>query len=211
MISILRTFGSKLLPVILILIAAASTPHAQPACEGSPGEDGSFDLVLFGTGLEIQSLDLYLKVNPWLDEGGTWQSITTEPGGRALQADRRGYRARILTGLPCGRFIGQDIRENYLELRVENGSNEKPIKLNAIYAFHHTGSSPEEMGKTVLEQVRSRPIDLERHSLARFIAPRPIVIRPGTAFVEKIELPVRGNKPGVREVEWLEILFGSSP
>ena len=58
--------------------------------------------------------------------------------------------------------------------------------------------------------VATEPAVVRRHSLAVYERPRPARLRPGTPFIDHVEAPVRHRKPGVTEVEWLELLFQPS-
>lgn len=48
---------------------------------------------------------------------------------------------------------------------------------------------------------------VRRHSVALHVRPRPVQLSADTPFIEHLEAPIRHRKPGVMEVEWLEILF----
>lgn len=192
--------------LLLLFLLAAGTAglRAQPACAGEQAEERYFDLVLFGSGMERDDPSLSLKTNPWSDPPGQWEPQDSGEVGR--YRDRQGGVTLALTRLPCSRYLGQDIRENYLALRLASGGESA---LTAAYALPHTGTEGAVLAKTVAGVIQSRPLRLELLSLAAFVSPRPRRLAPGDTLIEHLELPVRGYPPGVREAEWLEILFGN--
>lgn len=188
----------------LLLTAGASALLAQPACPGGQAGEGYFDLVIFGSGLEPGDPSLSLKTNPWTERPGRWEPADSA-GDVGHYRDRQGGVTLALTRLSCERYLGQDIRENYLALRLANGGESA---LAAAYVLPHTGRENGKLAEIMAGVIRSRPLRLEQLSLAAFVSPRPRRLAPGDTLIEHVELPVRGYPPGVREAEWLEILFG---
>lgn len=191
--------------LLLLLATGTFVSRAQPACAGDQAEERYFDLVIFGSGLERNAPSLALKTNPRSDRPGLWEPPDSGEGvGR--YRDRQGDVTLALTRLPCDRYVGQDIRENYLALRLAGGGG---AALAAAYVLPHTGTESDTLAEIAAGVIRSRPLRLERLSLAAFVSPRPKRLTPGDTLIEHLELPVRGYPPGIREAEWLEILFGS--
>lgn len=202
MINLTRTYT---LLLVVLLAAGTSGLRAQPACSGGQEGERYFDLVIFGSGLERNDPSLSLKTNLRSDTPGLWEAPETGEGmGR--YRDRQGEVTLAFTRLPCDRYLGQDIRENYLALRLASGGESD---LRAAYVLPHTGTAGDTLAEIVAGVIRSGPLRLERLSLAAFVSPRPKRLSPGDTLIEHLEMPVRGYPPGVREVEWLEILFGS--
>lgn len=182
----------------LVVFLAVVFPFAiGPAvqAQSAPPVD-TFDLVLVGEALTAADHRVEMKTNP--AEGGRWT---------VLDESRCGDTGRLLVlpGRLVARYVGQDIRENYLALKVtaETGGS----TLRAAYAVPSLDDFGAAACARLARLVETRPMTVRRHSLAAYERPRPVRLRPGTPFIDHVEAPVRHRKPGRREVEWLEILF----
>ena len=166
--------------------------QAQPA----PAVD-TFDLVLVGDSLSASTHRVALKTNP--TAGAAWTTI-----GEARCSETE--RLLVFPAQPTVRYLGQDIRENHLALRVtaETGGG----TLRAAYAVPSTNDLDATACAQLARLVETQPMSVRRHSLAAYERPRPAQLRPATPFIDHVEAPIRHRKPGVMEVEWLEILFG---
>ncbi len=159
----------------------------------------TFDLVLVGDSLSASSHRVALKTNPTVGE--TWEPLTEvrcEETARLL----------VFPAQSTDRYLGQDIRENYLALKVsaevEGGT------LRAAYAVPSTDEFGTKACARLTRLAETQPLTVRRHSLAVYERPRPARLRPERSFIDHVEAPIRHRKPGVMEVEWLEILFGQA-
>lgn len=98
-----------------------------------------------------------------------------------------------------------DIRENYVALKVV--SEAKGGALRSAYAVPSADKFDSNDCDEIARLIETRPMVVRRHSLAAYERPRSVPLHPDTPFIDHIEAPVRPRKPGVMEVEWLEILF----
>jgi hypothetical protein len=184
--------------LLLLGVALWSAPPAG-AQSGPPVE--RFDLVLVGDHLRTETHRVALKTNPTV--GAAWRSLddTACPGTARLL---------VVPNLSVSQYLGQDVRENHLTLRVRTpsptGSNRGALR--AVYALPFAGSLTPSACTRLLRLTRTTPHTVRRHSLASHERPRPLPLRPGTPFLEHVEAPVRHRRPGVMEVEWLNLLFG---
>lgn len=180
-----------LLAWTVLAVVFGPTATAQPTSSVD-----TFDLVLVGDSLTASAHDIALKSNPV--EGEQWETRD------ALQCDDPG-RLLLLTDLPASRYLGQDIRENHLSLRVT--SETSGASLRAAYAVPSTSDGEDTTCARLAELVETRPQTVRHHSLAVYERPRPAQLSPSTPFINHVEAPIRHRKPGVMEVEWLEIIF----
>lgn len=175
-----------------LALALSPTVQAQPV----PPVD-TFDLVLVGDSLSASAHRVFLKPNPTV--GASW---TTLDEARCEETER----LLILPAQPTDRYLGQDIRENYLALKVT--AETKGGTLRAAYAVPSTNDLNAATCARLARLAETKPMIVRRHSLAAYERPRPARLRPGTPFIDHIEAPIQHRKPGVMEVEWLQILFG---
>lgn|GEM_PF-916175 len=161
-----------------------------------------FDLVIYGKGLTAKDLQIELKANPGF--GGQWEKA----GG---EADVYDYKDRLIAiqSFEVKRYLGQDVRENCIAVRLRFHGAEPPA-VSAIYAVPASREEGVASLKALAKIVENRPGELKRLSLAAHVRPRPYVLESGSSWTEHVEAPVSQYKPGVREVEWLDILFGDS-
>lgn len=176
---------------VALLIGLGSAASAQP---NRPAD--SFDLILVGDSLRPAVHQLELKTNPVA--GDTW---TTIDGVECTGTED----LMVMPHQSVDRFLGQDVRENYVALRIT--SETAGGLLRAAYAVPSIEQIDENVCAQLAHVLETEPIRFRRHSLAVYERPRPVRLRPDTPFVDHVEAPVRHRKPGVMEVEWLEILF----
>lgn len=163
----------------------------------------TFDLVLFGTNLEASAHRVALKTNPWRSDA--W----TRVGGAGTASPCAAHpRLRVVPDLSAARFLGQDIRENYVALKITTTHPNVEGTLRAAYALPATDTLTDATCERLADLIASSPATARRHSVAHHARPRPASLSAETPFIEHLEAPIRHRKPGVMEVEWLEILFG---
>lgn len=162
-------------------------------------ETGSFDLLIYGRGLHEDALKVSMKTNPAY--GGKWQ----EPGEAAGEESHDG-RFLLLGALDKELYMGQDIRENYLAIRLESTTTDR-ILISAVYVLPPDTCADHEAFKTLAGIIEERPHELKEISLALHVRPKAYVLEPGAMWTGHIEAIVRQYKPGVREVKWLDIIF----
>jgi len=182
---------------LLAGLGAVSWTPAQPA---PPVE--RFDLVLFGADLDPASHRVALKTNPW--RSGAWTTVA--PSDRPVRCTAQ-PSLRVVPNLPGARYLGQDIRENYIALRVTTTHGAAPGTLRAAYAMPSADTLDTAACERLATLIVEDPAMVRRHSIATYVRPRPARLSAEAPFIEHLEAPVRHRKPGVMEVEWLEILF----
>jgi len=165
--------------------------------KSSEGEQ--FDLVVYGKHLDATTLSVELKSNPMF--GSSWESAE---GKSIIQ----GGQLLVIKNLSRERYLGQDIRENCLALRL-GAEGAKPVEISAVYALSSGNSDKEIPLEELQEAIERRPDDIRVISLASHVRPRPYVLEPDASWTEHVEADVRQFKPGIREVQWLDILFGN--
>jgi hypothetical protein len=173
------------------LLVFSPTASAQ---SGIPAD--SFDLVLVGDSLDPAVHRVALKTNP--SAGEAWTLLDDV---RCADTER----LLVLPDRSTRRYVGQDIRENYVALQIT--STAAGGTLRAAYAVPSVDSMDAATCTRLARLVQNRPMTVRRRSLAVYERPRPASLRPDTSFIDHVETPVRHRKPGVMEVEWLEILF----
>lgn len=189
--------NARLLALLIVALWSAGPVAAQP---GPPV--ASFDLVLVGDHLHAETHRVALKTNP--AEGAAWTSL---PDARCP----RTFGLMVLPNLSVARYLGQDVRENHLSIRITARSSPDDAQgtLRAMYAVPSLDSISAAACARLARLVRTAPQKLQRYSLATYERPRPASLRTGTPFLNHIEAPVRHRRPGLAEVEWLNILFGT--
>ncbi len=191
MMPLLRLCLSALACVLLVVSPTASAQSDAPT--------ESFDLVLVGDSLDPAIHRVALKTNPSAGEAWT-------PLDNVRCADTE--RLLVVPNRSTRRYVGQDIRENYVALKITSAAPGGALR--AAYAVPSVDSMDEATCTRLARLVQNRPMAVRRHSLAVYERPRPASLRPDTSFIDHVEAPVRHRKPGVMEVEWLEILFRPS-
>ena len=197
--------GEPTRATVVLEAVASSAPTGSNAAAPA---DSLFDLVLYGPDLRSGTHRVFLKTNPGF--GNAWEPIGTlsppDAERRTGVPNESTWETVLLTKLRRERYLGQDFRENYLALKIVTvAEGPIPSKLSAAYAVpHHRRNTTAHLH----DALRTQPLDVRTHSLASYVRPRPAPLQSDTPFVEKIEAPVRYERPGEAEVAWLEVLFG---
>ncbi|MFO7893169.1 MAG: AGE family epimerase/isomerase [Longimicrobiales bacterium] len=178
-----------------------------------------FDLVVYGRDLDPTGMTVRVRENP--SAGDAWVPLV-EP---ATRRGDDGWAAVVYPGLSALRFLGQDIREGHVAVRVQGlagaasgsagdpagGENAAGPAITGFYVLPRGGdggpTDPRERADAVHGWLATDPGRVESASAAAVVYPRPRTVTPGGAWVEHVEAPVRHRRPGELEVEWLEILF----
>lgn len=183
-----------LMGLLIFSLGFAPAVSAQP----SPPIE-TFDLVLYGDELRGVGEHVRLKSNPWRRDA--WIAV----GRQRHVACAEHPSVAVLPNLPTPEYLGQDVRENYVALKIVpmDGSPE----LRAAYALPSADTLKEDSCNRIVDLIASDPAVVRRHSLASHTRPRPVSLSGRRPFIEHLEAPIRHRKPGVMEVEWLEILF----
>lgn len=185
-----------------LLLVACTAPDATPNRPSATQRDtlsGTFDLVVVGQFFDARASDIALRTNPSL--GHEWTPLGP-PSHRT-----NGGQILVWTDLSLRRYLGHDIRQNHLMLRMQ-AAPDREAELRAVYAVPHTREATD-LAPRLRHLVRHHPQWVRRHSFASYVRPRPLALLPDTTFVTPVEAPVRHRKPGVLEVEWLELLYRS--
>ena len=185
-------------PLAFLLVAVWSV--GPVGAQSGPAVE-TFDLVLVGDHLRAEAHRVALKTNP--TTGASWTVLEETRCPRTNQL-------LVLSDLSATRYLGQDIRENHLTLRITTPSSTEDARgaLRAVYAVPSTEPIDTAACAQLARLARTTPQALRRHSLAIYERPRPASLRAGTPFLDHVEAAVRHRKPGVVEVEWLNVLFG---
>ncbi len=193
---------SGILLVLGFTITGAGNPLAvnpeQPAQE-------SFDLIVYGKNLHFAELEVMLKSNP--TAGSQWTDVLEIMRNKDKVRTAGENKLLIIQGLSAKRYFGQDIRENYIAVRFQSHRENPLPKISAVYAFPSENKTASGSLKEYINWIENHPQKMESLSLASHVRPRPYLLKAGEVFTEHVEAPVRKFKPGLREVEWLKILF----
>lgn len=189
---------SLLLLCLVLLVSGFGTPvGAQP----TPAIE-EFDLVLVGNHLNTDDHQISLKTNP--SRGGEWTAV--DRPDQSIHCSTTDD-VLVVSALSAQQYVGQDIRENHLSLKITTLNANSEGTLRAIYALPSINSLNENGCTRLARLIRATPATVRRHSLASYARPRPASLQADAPFIDHVEVPVRHHKPGVMEVEWLEILF----
>lgn len=178
--------------LLITSIGNAQTPADQPS---------QFDLVIFGSNLDANATEVWLKENPGTENN--WQKLDF---GRTISDAENGLTSILISNLSAEKFAGQDIRENYIAIKISSSTSNLDQEIRALYALPHAEYSPEDRQK-IHAAIQSNPEQVRKHSLANLVFPRAQSLSDNKDFTEHIEMPVRHLKPGVQEVKWLDIIF----
>lgn len=183
--------------LLLTVLGTAPWAAAQPT---SPVKH--FDLVLVGSDLDPTTHRVALKTNP--KRGGAWTPVA--PSARPARCPSQ-PGLRVIPNLSVARFLGQDIRENYIALRVTTRGTAATGTLRAVYAVPSVDTLNAAGCERLATVIAEEPARVRRHSIATYVRPRPAQLSAEAPFLDHLEAPIRPRKPGVMEVEWLELLF----
>lgn len=167
-----------------------------------------FDLVLHGRDLDPAGLAVWVRENP--SAGEAW--VQLEQAGQVSVGDA-GWGVVVYPGLGALRYLGQDVREGHVAVRVQGlleGAGAGAPAVTGFYVLLHrrdAEGAPRARADSLRRLLTDAPWQVETASAAAVVYPRPRPVEPGGAWVEHVEAPVRHRKPGELEVEWLEILF----
>lgn len=173
-------------------IGAAQTPAEQPS---------EFDLVIFGSNLDAKTTTVQLRENPGNEN--RWQKLES---GETISDGENDFTSILISSLSTEQFAGQDIRENYIAIKIRTEASDDNQQIRAIYALPHADYSTQER-QMLHAAIQSDPGQIKKYSLGNLLFPRAQSISDGKEFTEHIEMPVRHLKPGVQEVKWLDIIF----
>lgn len=191
----------------LVLVTALATfgchrsGMSQTVPSTEPAPTGTFDLLVYGHDLDPGEHEVFLRSN--LDYGAEWISLGTITNP-AASADDPTWGTAIFTGLSTQRFLGQDFRESYLDLRITTADASDGSLVGAFYAVPHTGEAAEALPR-ITRMIETDPVAVERASIASHVQPSPVALEPGEAHVEHVRAPMTDRRPGVMEVLQLEV------
>lgn len=178
---------------------AASVMSAQQS-EDSPDY---FDLVIFGKNLNAENTRVWLRENPGVNN--SWHELSAFSMG---DASGEQFSTLVVSAIPVQKFVGQDVRENYIAVKVKVPSLQGTTEIRAVYAFPHTGRSSAELAAKIHQLILNGASPLPAYSIAYFVRPRPFLLSgSNSSFIEHIEAPVKHLKPGIQEAKWLNILM----
>lgn len=187
---------------VMMAVLTTAACHAQSASQAPPAPapqlgrtaaaPETFDLVVYGSGFHTGQHEVFLRTNP--DHGAGWVSIgTLDP----VASDA--WAATVFPELQTERFLGQDFRESYLDLKIVTaGAGEHP-RVSAIYAMPHVPPAPG-AAAAITRLIETRPRSVEALSIASMVQPAPVALRPDRDYVEHVRAPLADPRPGVLEV-----------
>lgn len=177
---------------ILFLLLTSTTGFAQ-----MPEVPEQFDLAVFGQDLHTSRVQVWLKENPGINNN--WVKLDN---GKMVPSTDDSFATIIYRGLSTDKFAGQDLRENYVAIKIKT-KGRRTAQIRAAYALPDTGQQMDKLH----EAIQYHPIKIKKHSLGSLVFPRPQRVTNKKTFVEHIEMPVRHLKPGMQEVRWLDVIF----
>lgn len=183
------------IPGLLSFLIIVFTANAQ----NSAGQPSQFDLVIFGSNIDSNT-EVMLKENPGTEN--SWQKLDS---GTLITDEESEFSSFFFNNLSVEKFAGQDIRENYIAIKI-NPSAGSEQHIRGLYALPHVDHSPNTQQK-IHATIRSYPEQIRKYSLGKLIFPRAQSVSGDNIFTEHIEMPVRHLKPGIQEVKWLDIIF----
>lgn len=200
--------GSLALFALLATLGCQSVGSSQAAArpDAARGQaDQRFDLLVYGLDLNRGDHEVFLRTN--LDFGHEWESI-----GRIAADGASGDRwgTAVFPGLSGERFLGQDVRENYVDVRIVTTGGADGAHLAALYAMPH---APRARGGTaqVTRLIEDDPTAVERRSFMSLVHPKPVALRAGAEYVGHVIGSVKHSGPGIKEVEQLKIEWRNRP
>lgn len=192
------------LPIILICTLLMLGPEIKISAQQNSEKEnpGTFHLLFYGRNLNTEQVKVQLKTNP--RAGEAWTNILKE-GNNVWSSESR--ELLVIENLSMENYFGQDIRENYIAVRLTSKAEDSQPEISAMYALPPNVDIDKSSHGWFIERLKNQPVKLREQILASHVRPRPHILQNGVPFTEHIEAPVRHFKPGVREVEWLELLF----
>lgn len=189
MIDFKNIFG-LLACLLFASIGSAQTPAELPA---------KFDLVIFGNNLDFTT-EVFLNENPGIE--AKWHKLDS---AHVISDEEDEFTSLLFSSLSTKKFAGQDIRENYIAVKISSVVDSIQ-HIQALYAFPHINYSSNKL-QAIHTAIHTEPKRMRKFSLGTLIFPRPQLISGQNGFTEHVEMPVRHLKPGVQEVKWLDIIF----
>lgn len=201
-----RGTRQRLLPLIAVVAAVGWHTAATAQTSAQPGDfpvpTERFDLVIYGFDFDPGEHELFLRSN--LDYGAEWVSFGPIDPAPRHSDDDAGWTAVVFADISTERFLGQDFRESYLEVRIGTRSASDGSLLSAIYAMPHLARAPEAAPR-IAHLIESDPVRVKHHSLASHVQPAPQTLGPGPDYVQHVQAPMKHTLPGVAEVEQLQV------
>ncbi len=187
--------------ILLILLTTGVSIHTS----GAQPQSAHFDLLIYGSGLE--NVSVAIMENPGTDD--SWVEVSEESSYEIKYNQHDEARLMVLRNLPVKQFVGQDIRENYIAMRMEASKSERSsqVAFRGAWALHSNDNLEDEELVEWLGEIQNDPVKIKKRSFASVVYPRKRDVPETQPLIEHIELPVRHLKAGVQEVRWLEILF----
>lgn len=178
--------------------AATSQSAGQIPAPLEPTE--RFDLVLYGSDFDPDEHEVFIRTN--LDFGSDWVSLGTI--APAANGGDPAWGAVVFTDNETARFLGQDFRESYLELRITTRDGSDGSRLSAVYVMPHVAQAADAQPH-IARLIEEDPRLVEQHSLASHVQPTPHPLRPGPDYVQHVRIPMKHALPGVMEVQQLQV------
>lgn len=188
----------KRIPKLFLLLIIVSTANAQ----NSGGQPSNFDLVIFGSNIDSNT-EVMLKENPGTKN--SWQKLESS---RLISDEQNEFTSLFFSNLSTEKFAGQDIRENYIAIKISPATGTEQ-NIQALYALPHVDHSQNTLQK-IHTAIQSHPEQIRKYSLGKLILPRAQSISGDSKFTEHIEMPVQHLKPGIQEVKWLNVIFSEN-
>ena len=182
------------------MLSPVSNIHAQQNSERETPE--TFNMLFYGKNLNTEQVKVQLKTNP--KAGEDWTNILKERKNVWMSENRE---LLVIKNLSMENYFGQDIRENYIAVRLTSKAEDSLPEISAMYALPPNVDINKSSHEWFIDRIKNQPVKLREQMLASHVRPRPHILQNAVPFTEHIEAPVRHFKPGVREVEWLEVLF----
>jgi len=177
---------------LLFLLIISTSGFAQV-----PELPKQFDLAIFGQHLNASSVQVWLKENPGINDN--WIKVGN---GQTVISSDDSFTTIVYSGLDTDKFAGQDLRENYVAIKIKT-KGQQTAQIRAAYALPTIEQATDNLHKAI----QYHPGKIKEHSMGSLVFPRPQRVTSKKTFLEHIEMPVRHLKPGVQEVRWLDIIF----
>lgn len=195
---------STLLLALLATVGCHTAGTSQAPGQTAPGQTTAerFDLVVYGFDFDPAEHEVFLRTN--LDFGAEWVSLgTLDPNSRGSRGDDD-WATVVFPELSTERFLGQDFRESYLDLRIVTRDGSDGSSVSAFYAMPHA-PNVQQRAPEIRRAIESDPLTVAGRSIARHVQPRPHPLRPGMEYIEHVRAPMHDALPGVMEVEQLQV------
>lgn len=199
--------------MLLLLVCCFFVPlqnksyAGEMTLSGEEEESGeTFDLVIYGKNLTVDHLKVLLRTNPEFDFQWEDPLQASDKKIKVLNPDSKNIL--VICDLSKERYFGQDIRENYIGVKLESAVEDQHPEISAMYAVNADSKCNKEATEKYLRLIGNTPVKIKKNAIASIVRPRPFILKREIIYTEHIEAPVRHLKPGVKEVEWLDIIYG---